>query len=89
MNAGPAITCIHAALWSEAGGVDSEAGSAQSEGWGSFQPGVLISGKEALHSCLTCFAAVRCFPPFQNSGPGNSFHCLGHFKNVYEDGEVL
>ena len=23
--------------------------------------------------------------PPQNSGPCNSFHCLGHFKNVYDD----
>ena len=24
-------------------------------------------------------------PPPQNSGPCNSFYCLGHFKNVYDD----
>ena len=23
--------------------------------------------------------------PPQNSGPRNSFYCLGHFKNVYDD----
>jgi len=23
--------------------------------------------------------------PPQNSGPCNSFYCLGHFKNVYDD----
>jgi len=23
--------------------------------------------------------------PPQNSGPCNSFHCLGHFRNVYDD----
>jgi len=23
--------------------------------------------------------------PLQNSGPCNSFHCLGQFKNVYDD----
>ena len=23
--------------------------------------------------------------PLQNSGPCNSFHCLGNFKNVYDD----
>jgi len=23
--------------------------------------------------------------PHQNSGPCNSFYCLGHFKNVYDD----
>ena len=23
--------------------------------------------------------------PPQNSGPCNSFHCLGHFKNVHDD----
>ena len=23
--------------------------------------------------------------PLQNSGPCNSFYCLGHFKNVYDD----
>ena len=23
--------------------------------------------------------------PLQNSGPCNSFHYLGHFKNVYDD----
>jgi len=25
------------------------------------------------------------YPPLQNSGPCNSFHCLGHFKNVHDD----
>jgi len=24
-------------------------------------------------------------PPPWNSGPCNSFYCLGHFKNVYDD----
>jgi len=23
--------------------------------------------------------------PLPNSGPCNSFYCLGHFKNVYDD----
>ena len=26
--------------------------------------------------------------PPQNSGPCNSFYCLGHFKNVYDDDET-
>ena len=25
--------------------------------------------------------------PLQNSGPCNSFYCLGHFKNVYDDND--
>jgi len=27
--------------------------------------------------------------PPRNSGPCNSFHCLGHFKNVYDDDDVI
>jgi len=40
-----------------------------------------------LRNCLT-FNYIP-FPshylPPQNSGPCNSFYCLGHFKNVYDD----
>ena len=27
--------------------------------------------------------------PLQNTGPCDSFHCLGHFKNVYDDNESV
>jgi len=41
-----------------------------------------------LRNCLTLddisFSYSHYLPP-QNSGPCNSFYCLGHFKNVYDD----
>ena len=39
-----------------------------------------------LRNCLTLnyiFSLV--IFPLQHSGPCNSFHCLGHSKNVYDD----
>jgi len=41
-----------------------------------------------LRNCLTLnhiSFSYSLSPPPQNSGPCNSFHCLGHFKNVYDD----
>jgi len=40
-----------------------------------------------LRNCLTFNyipLSYHYLPP-QNSGPCNSFYCLGHFKNVYDD----
>jgi len=40
-----------------------------------------------LRNCLTLnyiFSIVIISPP-QNSGSCNSFHCLGHSKNVYDE----
>jgi len=31
-----------------------------------------------------CVFPSHYLPP-QNSGPCNSFYCLGHFKNIYDD----
>jgi len=31
------------------------------------------------------FPITSHYLPPQNSGPCNSFNCLGHFKNVYDD----
>jgi len=31
------------------------------------------------------FSFPNHYLPPQNSGPCNSFYCLGHFKNVYDD----
>ena len=43
--------------------------------------------------CLLAATITSPFPshflPPQNSGPRNSFYCLGHFKNVYDDGAEL
>ena len=40
-----------------------------------------------LWNCLTqnYISFSQSLFPLQNSGPCNSFHCLGHFKNVYND----
>ena len=40
-----------------------------------------------LRNCLTSndIPFPRHISPLQNSGPCNSFYCLGHFKNVYND----
>ena len=41
-----------------------------------------------LRNCLTLNYISFLFPSHylpQNSGPCNSFHCLGHFKNVFDD----
>jgi len=39
-----------------------------------------------LRKCLTLnYILPQSLSPLQNSGPCNSFHCLGHSKNVYDD----
>ena len=40
-----------------------------------------------LPNCLTLvtFPFPSHYLPPQNSGPRNSFYCLGHFKNIYDD----
>jgi len=40
-----------------------------------------------LRNCLTLnyISFSYSLSALQNSGPCSSFHCLGHFKNVYED----
>jgi len=40
-----------------------------------------------LRNCLTLmtFPFLVIISPPQNSGPCNSFYCLGHSKNVYDD----
>ena len=40
-----------------------------------------------LRNCLTLnyISFSQSLSPLQNSGPCNSFHCLCHFKNVYDD----
>ena len=38
-----------------------------------------------LRNCLTLVTFLVIISPPQNSGPCNSFYCLGHFKNVCDD----
>jgi len=40
-----------------------------------------------LRNCLTLnyISFSQSLSPLQNSGPCNSFHCLGHCKKVYDD----
>ena len=40
-----------------------------------------------LRNCLTLnyISFSQSLSPLHNSGPCNSFHCLGHLKNVYDD----
>ena len=40
-----------------------------------------------LRNCLTLYdiSFSWSLSPLKNSGPYNSFYCLGHFKNVYGD----
>ena len=43
-----------------------------------------------LRKCLTFnyIPFLSHYLPPQNSGPGNRFYCLGHFKNVYDDDDI-
>ena len=40
-----------------------------------------------IRNCLTLnyISFSKSLSPLHNSGPCNSFHCLGHLKNVYDD----
>ena len=38
-----------------------------------------------LRNCLTLVTFPFHYLPLQNSGPCNSFYCLGHSKHVYDD----
>jgi len=43
---------------------------------------------ETVRLSITFHFPSHYLPP-QNSGPCNSFYCLGHFKNVYDDDDEL